>query len=157
MTDLTAAASPAPKPELSHELQQKQKVEAYRNQIRARIRADQNGVLVSGGIMAGIGWVLLYQIVRFTEPRALYQWLFFIALYAAVAGSTIPFLWALNRRFAPLTHGAAILREGLWCGLIVVLAMWLQKLRALTPIMLIFMALGFLAVELFLRVRESGS
>lgn len=156
MTELSAV-SPDIQTEIPAEPTQKQKIDAYRGQLRARIRADQNGVLLSGGIMAGIGWVLIYQIVRFTEPRALNQWLFFIALYAAVTGTVIPVLWALNRRFAPLTHGVVILREGLWCGLIVVLAMWLQKLRALTPIMLIFLVLGILAVELFLRVRESGS
>jgi hypothetical protein len=127
-----------------------------RSSIRKRLRADRNGVLVAAGIMAGIGWVLLYRLVESSPPLALQRWLFFILLYTAITGTALPFIWYLNQRFSrshPAT-GGTLLREGMWCGLFAVTAAWLQMMRALNGATAFFLALSMIVIETFLRLRE---
>ncbi len=124
--------------------------------IRQRLHADRNGVLIAGGVMAGIGWVLLYRLVTTAAPLAFPRWLFFILLYFAVTGTALPLLWYLNQRFSRTIPigGGVLLRQGMWCGLFAVTAAWLQMTRALTLATGFFLALSFVAIETFLRVRE---
>src|SRR5258706_16254413 len=100
---------------------------------RKRLQADRNGVLAAAGIMAGVGWVLLYRLVAGSHPLALQRWLFLMLLYMAVTGTALPFIWYLNQRFnrAHPATGGILLRQGMWCGLYVVTATWLQWIRAL--------------------------
>jgi hypothetical protein len=128
-----------------------------RSSARRRLRADQNGVLIAAGVMAGVGWVLLYQIVINAPPLALYRWLFFICLYLAVTGTVLPFVWLLNRRFGGTVMGSTMLREGMWIGLYAVLISWFQMIRALNSAIAFFLALSFIVIEVFLRVRERSS
>lgn len=123
---------------------------------RRRLKADQSGVLIAGGIMAGVGWVLLYRLIVGSPPLAFPRWLFFILLYISVTGTVIPFVWYLNNRFSrynPAT-GGIILRQGMWFGLFAVTAAWLQMTRALTPPIVFFLALAMFVIEVFLRLRE---
>jgi hypothetical protein len=123
---------------------------------RRRLRADRNGVLIAAGIMAGGGWVLLYQLIMTAKPFAFPRWLFLITLYIAATGTALPLLWYLNQRFsqsAPVT-GGILLRQGMWCGLFAVTAAWLQMTRALTPATAFFLALSMIVIETFLRLRE---
>jgi len=127
-----------------------------RASARRRLQADRNGVLIAAGIMAGIGWVLLWQLVSTAAPLAFPRWLFFILLYLAVTGTVLPLLWYLNQRFSqtsPIT-GGILLRQGMWCGLFAVIAAWLQMTRALTLPTGFFLALSMIAIEAFLRFRE---
>lgn len=127
-----------------------------RPSARRRLRADRNGVLIAAGIMAGGGWVLLYQLVMTAKPFAFPRWLFLITLYIAITGTALPLLWYLNQRFSqsvPVT-GGILLRQGMWCGLFAVTAAWLQMTRALTPATAFFLALSMIAIETFLRFRE---
>ncbi len=113
-------------------------------------------MLIAAGIMAGIGWVLLWRLVATAAPLAFPRWLFFILLYLAVTGTVLPLLWYLNQRFSqtsPIT-GGILLRQGMWCGLIAVIAAWLQMTRALTLASGFFLALSMIAIEAFLRFRE---
>jgi hypothetical protein len=123
---------------------------------RKRLKADQNGVLVAGAIMAGGGWVLLYRLVVGSPPLAFPRWLFFILLYMAVTGTVLPLVWYLNGRFSryhPPT-GSVILRQGMWFGLLAVTLAWLQMTRALNGAIAFFLALSMLVIETFLRLRE---
>ena len=118
--------------------------------------ADQNGVLIAAGIMAGGGWALLYQLVTTMNPLAFPRWLFFILLYIAATGTALPFAWILNRRFmrAYLVSGGVMLRESMWVGLYTVMAAWLQMTRALNAATGFFVALSMIVIEVFLRLRE---
>jgi hypothetical protein len=123
---------------------------------RRRLQADRNGVLVAGGIMAGVGWVLLYRLVDGSPPLALQRWLFLILLYAAVTGTALPFIWYLNQRFSRRypAAGGTLLRQGMWCGLFAVTAAWLQMTRALNGATGFLLALSMIVIETFLRYRE---
>jgi hypothetical protein len=118
--------------------------------------ADQNGVLIAAGIMAGVGWALLYQLVTTANPLAFPRWLFFILLYIAATGTALPFAWILNRRFTTgyLVSGGVMLRESMWMGLFVVIATWLQMIRTLNLATGFFLALSMIVIEGFLRMRE---
>lgn len=125
------------------------------NTARNRLKADQNGVLLAAGIMAGVAWVLLYRLIVGSPPLAFQRWLFFILLYVAVTGTVLPFIWYLNQRFSRRpTGGGIILRQGMWFGLFSVTATWLQMTRALTGPIAFFLALSMVVIEAFLRIRE---
>ncbi|CAG0970279.1 MAG: hypothetical protein IAE83_13845 [Anaerolinea sp.] len=127
-------------------------------QIRRRLRADQNGALIAGGIMAGTGWVLLYRLVTGSLPLAFPRWLFFILLYVAITGTIMPLVWYLNQRFSryrPAT-GGVILRQSMWFGMFAVVVAWLQMTRALSAPIAFFLGLAMLVIETFLRIRERG-
>lgn len=134
----------------------KSKSSPARIAARRRLKADQNGALLAGAIMAGVGWVLLIRLVGGSPPLAFPRWLFFILIYIAATGSLVPLLWFLNRRFSrrhPAT-GGIILRQSMWFGLFAVTAAWLQMTRALSGAVAFFLALSIVVIEAFLRMRE---
>lgn len=146
------SARPAPLPSKAPSLSA-----AQRNALaRRRLRADQNGVLIAGGMMAGIHWVLLLRLINGSPPLAFPRWLFFIFLFLAVTGSVIPVVWYLNRRFSRLypPPGGVILRQAMWFGVLAVTLMWLQMTRALNGAIAFFLILAIVVIEFFLRVRE---
>lgn len=126
---------------------------------RKRLRADQNGVMLAGALLGVSSWLLLARLVESTPPLAFPRWLFFILLYSAVTGSTLPFIGYLHRRFSrynPPT-GGVILRQGMWFGLLAVTLAWLQMTRALTLASAGFLILAVLVIETFLRLRERAN
>jgi hypothetical protein len=123
---------------------------------RRKLKADQNGTLLAGAIMAGVGWVLLVRLVGGSPPLAFPRWLFFILIYMAITGTVLPLIWFLNRRFSrrhPAT-GGIILRQSMWFGLFAVTATWMQMTRALSGAVAFFLALSMIVIETFLRLRE---
>ncbi len=123
---------------------------------RKHLIADQNGVLIAAGVMAGGGWALLYQLVTTVNPLAFPRWLFFILLYISATGTALPFAWILNRRFTTryLVSGGVMLRESMWVGLFIVIVTWLQMTRTLSLATGFFLALSMIVIEIFLRLRE---
>lgn len=123
---------------------------------RRRIRADQNGVMLAGVLLAVGGWWALAWLVESVPPLAFPRWLFFILLYLAVTGSTLPFIGYLHRRFSRYNppSGGVILRQGMWFGLLAVTLAWLQMTRALTLASAGFLILAVSVIEAFLRLRE---
>jgi len=123
---------------------------------RRRLRADQNGVMLAGVLLAIGGWWSLARLVESAPPLAFPRWLFFILLYLAVTGSTLPFIGYLHRRFSRYNppSGGVILRQGMWFGLLAVTLAWLQMTRALTLASAGFLILAVLVIETFLRLRE---
>lgn len=146
MTSTSASSTPA----------SKSKSTPAKIAARRKLKADQNGALLAGAIMAGVGWVLLIRLVGGSPPLAFPRWLFFILIYIAVTGTVLPFIWFLNRRFSrrhPAT-GGIILRQSMWFGLFAVTAAWLQLTRALSGAIAFFLALSMIVIETFLRMRE---
>lgn len=119
---------------------------------------DHRGVLIAAVLMMVIGWLGLYQLVTTTLPLAFPRWLFFMLLFMAATGTAIPFVRYLSIRFTrapyPIPPGGVILRQGIWVGLYVVVCAWLQIPRVLNAVIAFFLALAFVVIEVWLRLRE---
>ncbi len=125
---------------------------------RRSIPNDHRGVLVAALIMMVIGWFGLYRVVMTTLPLAFPRWLFFILLFSAATGTSIPVVRLLNIHLTgepyPVPPGSVILRQGVWVGLFAVTCAWLQIPRVLNPPIAFFLALSFIVIEVYLRLRE---
>jgi hypothetical protein len=107
-------------------------------------------------ILSLLGWSGLIVLVNFTIPTVGPRWLFFFLSVLALTGTALPAVAFLNRRFPsspPATNGA-VFREAIWIGIYFPTLAWLQLGRALTPALALLMALGLIAIEILLRLRE---
>ncbi|MDQ7027975.1 MAG: hypothetical protein Q9P01_16460 [Anaerolineae bacterium] len=113
-------------------------------------------------LMMGGGWYGLYYLMTTSLPRIGGElWLFFLLLQIAIAGTALPIVRYLNVRLTPkdkdVPASGVIVRQSVWIGLFVVTCAWLQIPRALSLPLIIFIALVFVVVEIFLRTREIAS
>lgn len=134
----------------------------YPRYQKERIPPDHTGILISSLVMFIIGWGGLYVLVTTQYPRIGGQlWLFFVLLNIAVTGTAMPFIRYLNVRFTPITRdlppAGVIVRQSVWVGLYVVICAWLQIPRSLSMPVALLLAIVFIVIEVFLRVRESAS
>jgi hypothetical protein len=107
-------------------------------------------------VLALIGWGGLYALLNFTIPTVGPRWLFFFLSVLALTGTTLPVVAFLNQRFpsTPPVSSGVIVREALWIGIYFPTLAWLQLGRVLTPALILLLAIGFLAIEILLRLRE---
>jgi hypothetical protein len=124
-----------------------------------QIPPDHVGVLITAVVMLVVGWGGLYLLVSTQLPLFAWQlWVFFILLNIAVTGTAIPVVRYFNARFtplhAPLPPAGIIVRQSVWIGMYAVICAWLQIPRVLSPVVGILLALVFIAIEVFLRLRE---
>lgn len=125
-------------------------------QDQAPIRNNQ-GTIIAAVMLACVGWLGLLYLVNNVVPRAGARWGFFVLLYLAVAGSTIPvakmFNHRLRGRYAEPPDWISV-RQGLWVGLYMTTCAWLQIPRVLNLPIAFFLGLSILVIEVFLRLRE---
>ncbi len=118
--------------------------------------------MISALVLAVIGWLGLLLVMAGTRPTVGPRWLFFFLWTLAVTGTSLPFVWLLNRRFGPQSASQPImLREALLVGLYAGLCAWLQINRSLNLPLALLLAGGLAAIEWLLRsfdgsVRRSG-
>ena len=107
-------------------------------------------------ILAIIGWGGLYALLNFTLPTVIPQWLFFFLSVLALTGTALPVVAFLNHRFptAPSVSSGVIIREAIWVGIYFPTLAWLQLGGVLTPALILLLAIGFLSIEILLRLRE---
>lgn len=107
-------------------------------------------------ILAIIGWGGLYALINFTIPTVGPRWLFFFLGVLALSGTTLPVVAFLNQRFPtnPPPSPGVIIREAIWVGIYFPTLAWLQLSRVLTPALVLLLAIGFIAIEILLRLRE---
>jgi len=120
---------------------------------------DHAGLLVASLLLIVGGWLGLFQLVSTTLPRIGGElWLLFLLLQIAITGTVLPLVRYLNVRFISVNKdvpaSGVIVRQSVWVGLFVVMCAWLQIPRALSFPLMIFIALVFAVVEVFLRTRE---
>ncbi len=115
--------------------------------------------MVSALVMAGIGWVGLLLVIIGTRPTVGPRWLFFFLWTLAITGTSLPFLWLLNRRFSErgAVASSVLLREALLVGLYAGLCAWLQVNRALTLPLGLLLAGVLAALEWLLRRVDPGA
>jgi hypothetical protein len=107
-------------------------------------------------ILAILGWGGLYFLLNLTIPTVGPRWLFFFLSVLALTGTTLPVIAFLNQRFPtnPPVNAGVIVREAIWVGIYFPTLAWLQLGQVLTPALSLLLAVGFLAIEVLLRLRE---
>lgn len=102
------------------------------------------------------GWGGLAILVVITLPTMGPRWLFYFLLMCGVSGLFLPFTFFINRRFMskPPADGGVIVREAIWIGIFFCIMIWLRFGGILNPVLVLSLALGFLVVEVLLRIRE---
>ncbi|HLA42553.1 MAG TPA: hypothetical protein VJZ27_03900 [Aggregatilineales bacterium] len=119
----------------------------------------QQGTRIAAILLACMGWLGLFYLVQNVLPQAGARWLFFVLLYMAVSGSTIPIMQLINNRLRgdyPEPPDWVSVRQGLWMGLFVTTCAWLQIPRQLDEAKAVILAMTFSVIEIFLRLRERG-
>lgn len=127
--------------------------------LTERIPPDHLGMLVTALILGLLAWAGLAALIMTQPPRIGGQlWLFFALLSVAVSCTVLPFVRYVNVRFTPMTRdlppSGVILRQSVWFGVYVTICAWLQIPRVLNVSIGILLALAFIGVEVFLRIRE---
>jgi len=103
-----------------------------------------------------VGWGGLFALLNFFEPLLWPRWLFFFLVVVAFTGAALPVTSFLNYRFPgePPATVRVILRQALWVGVYAGTLAWLLAGRVLNLALALILALAFLAIEWFLRLRE---
>ena len=107
-------------------------------------------------ILALVGWGGLYALINFTIPTVGPRWLFFFLSVLALTGTSLPIVAFLNQRFptTPPVSSGVVVREAIWVGIYIPTLAWLQLGRVLTPALVLLLAMGLVAIEVLLRIRE---
>ncbi len=103
-----------------------------------------------------LGWGGLYWVVFYNVPSGGTRWIFFFTGVLAITGTVLPLVAFLNRRFPsnPPSTAAVIVRQALWVGIYPPTLAWLRIGRVLTPSIALLLALSFILIEWFIRLRE---
>lgn len=122
-----------------------------------RSSSTYSSLMISALIMAATGWLGLLLVMTGTRPTVGPRWLFFFLWTLAASGTSLPFIWLLNRRFAGgNTPQPVLLREALLVGLYAGLCAWLQINRSLNLPLALLLASGLVAIEWLLRSFDRG-
>jgi hypothetical protein len=116
------------------------------------------GLFLMAALLAILGWGGAAGVVFLTLPFLFPRWLFFFFLFLALAGTAVPFVWYLNRRFTPnrFPSEGILIRETLEAASLGVFLVWLQAGRMFTAFLGWAFFGAFLAVELLLRLYENS-
>ena len=107
--------------------------------------------------LALIGWVGLYLLINFTLPTLLPRWTFFFLATLALSGTSLPIAYFLHRRFSrDFPPANVIIRQALWVGTYGATLAWLQLGRVANLSIVIGLALGLIAIESLIRLREKA-
>lgn len=103
-----------------------------------------------------IGWGGAALLVVLTLPTVWPRWGFFVLWTMGWIGAAMPIFSFLNRRFPsdPPAGINVILRQSIWAGLYWSTLAWLQLGREATPWVVGGLALGLIALEYLIRLRE---
>ena len=124
--------------------------------METRSTPSISSFLPTAFILAILGWGGLFLLIQNTIPTVGPRWLFFFLGVIALTGTALPVVAFLNRRFPtvpPATPGIVI-REGIWVGLYGATLAWLQLGRVLNLALAFLLAVGFIAIEILVRLRE---
>lgn len=112
--------------------------------------------IFAGLLLAIVGWGGVAVLVFFTLPTLGPRWLFMLFLLQALSGTVMPLIALIHRRFAGKygVEGTVIVRQAIWVGVYGDILVWLMMGRVMTTQMAVFLGLGFVLIEFFLRMRE---
>ena len=115
-------------------------------------------ILMSSIILSILGGGGLVFIFIFFEPTLGPRWMFFFFLSIIGAGIALPISYLIQRRFATQTvPGKVLIREAILFGVFLALIAWLQLGRILTNLIVVIIAVGFILLEMLLRMAEKAT
>ncbi len=92
------------------------------------------------------------------EPRLGPRWLFFFFLVIFGAGLALPGSFIIQRRFAKdYVPSRVLVREAILFGVFLAVLAWLQLGRILTNLIIAIIGVGFLLLEMLLRMAEKSA
>jgi len=99
----------------------------------------------------------LYFLINYTLPTLAPRWAFFFLATLALSGTALPLVYFLHRRFSKdFPPANVIVRQALWVGIYGATLAWLQLGRVANLSIVIGLALGFIAIESLIRLREKA-
>jgi hypothetical protein len=103
-----------------------------------------------------LGWGGLAVVVFGIPPAVWVRWAFFIFWTLALTGTALPATWFLNLRFPsdPPAESSVIVRQAIWVGVYGAILAWLEASSVVTIWIAIGLALGMIAIEYIIRMRE---
>jgi hypothetical protein len=113
-------------------------------------------ILITSIILNLVGWVGLIFLLNFSLPTLGPRWIFFLLLTIGISGLALPILFFLHLRFPsdPTAEINTYIREALFVSIFVDMLAWLQLGRMLSPLRAFLVAVGMVAIEFFIRLRE---
>lgn len=97
-------------------------------------------------------------IFLFMEPTLGPRWLFFFFLTSLSSGIALPIVYIIQRRLAKeFVPPNVLIREALFFAIFIDLAAWLQLGRIITNLIIFILAVGFILLEIFLRMAERAT
>lgn len=114
-------------------------------------------VLPVGLILTAIGGVGLGFIFLNMQPFVGPRWLLFFFITLLACGLSLPIITMTQIRFSKknLTEGI-LLRESILFAVYIDFLLWLQLGRVLTNFIIILLGVGFVLLEIFLRISEKA-
>jgi hypothetical protein len=105
-----------------------------------------------------IGWGAAAIAIFALTPTVWARWLLFFGGTLGLTGLAIPAAWFLNLRFPsePPAGSSVIIRQAIWVGVYGVVLVWLQQARLVTLWIGLGLAIGLIAIEYLIRMREKA-
>lgn len=114
--------------------------------------------LASALVLFILGWgIAAFSVVQFA-PTVWARWLVFFGGTLGLVGLALPVMWFLNLRFPskPLVGAGVIMRQAIWVGVYGALLAWLQQERLVSLWTALGLAVGLIAIEYLIRMRENA-
>jgi len=94
----------------------------------------------------------------FTVPLLGPRWLLFFLVTMLFSGLALPVVFYLHLRFPsnPPVSGRVITREAIFVGIYADILLWLQISKVLNFALVLFITIGFIAIELIIRMTETS-
>jgi len=115
-------------------------------------------IVITSLILVLIGWGGLAALLLYTLPTLGPRWLFFFLLMVALSGTVLPVVYFLNRRFPSTVpaNGPVLVRQSMWVGIYGDIIAWLVMGRVFNSARGLFLAVGFIIIEILLRMSEQS-
>jgi len=105
-----------------------------------------------------LGWGAAAVAILVLTPTVWARWLLFFGGTLGLTGLAMPVTWFLNLRFPsePPAGPTVIARQAIWVGVYGALLVWLQQARLVTLWIGLGLAIGLIAIEYLVRMREKA-
>ena len=105
-----------------------------------------------------LGWGAAAFAIFTLTPTVWARWLLFFGGTLGLTSLGMPVMWFLNLRFRsnPPAGAGVIVRQAIWVGVYGAVLVWLQQVRLVTLWSGLGLAVGLIAIEYLVRMREKA-